>query len=255
MRLGLYGPAASEGAPGELWSTFAARVGALLEPILLEPIAHAAGARGAKQAPPSRWDAVLVCGALDAARETTDGGRFDGAVHGAVDDGALPATVRALVAFARAGGPVLAVGAGFRSLCALGLLPGRVTSLADADARAGDLPPPALAHLRVEGRSTPFTSAIPAGRVISLAGPSASASAAPGLRYDVAEPAALEARGQVIFRYCDAAGGTHARVRSPIAGVCGEAGNVVGLLAGPAALEGDGSQLLGSLRMHLAGKR
>jgi phosphoribosylformylglycinamidine (FGAM) synthase-like amidotransferase family enzyme len=149
------------------------------------------------------------------------------------------------------------VGAGFRSLCALGLLPGRVTSLADAgadaDADSGDPPPPALAHLRVEGRSTPFTSAIPAGRVISLAG--SSAAAAPGLRYDVAEPAALEARGQVIFRYCDAAGGTRARVRSPIAGVCGEAGNVVGLLAGPAALEGDVTQLLGSLRMHLAGKR
>ena len=227
MRLGIYGAAAGEGAPGEPWSTFAASVGALLE-----PIPHAAGARGAKPASPSRWDAVLVCGALDAAGETA---------------------LRALVAFAGAGGPVLAVGAGFRSLCVLGLLPGRVTSPADVDAGAGDLPPPALAHLRVEGRSTPFTSAIPAGRVISLAG--SSAAAAPGLRYDVAEPAALEARGQVIFRYCDAAGGTRARVRSPIAGVCGEAGNVVGLLAGPAALEGDVTQLLGSLRMHLAGKR
>jgi hypothetical protein len=188
----------------------------------------------------ARRDAILVCGSLEDAEGET------------------------IVAFARGGGPVLGVGGGFQALCGLGLLPGRVTALADDDR-------PADAHVRVEGRATPFTSAIPAGRVMSLNG-----ATTVGLRYDTGEPEALEARGQVIFRYCDAAGGLVSpptaidpaqlrlssvplvapRERSRlIAGVCGEAGNVVGVLAVAATIEGFGAQLLGSLRMHLHGRR
>jgi len=193
-----------------------------------------------------RCDAILVCGDLESAEG------------------------EAVVAFASGGRPVLGVGAGFQALCALGLLPGRVNALAGEDG-------PADAHVRVEGRATPFTSAIPAGRVMSVNGATAI-----GLRYDIGEPEALEARGQVIFRYCDAAGGppeprrsaTHARsvdtsqlplasvpLIAPrqrarlIAGVCGEAANVVGVLAVAAAVEGLGGQLLASLRLHLRGKR
>ena len=44
------------------------------------------------------------------------------------------------------------------------------------------------AHVRVEGRATPFTSAIPAGRVMSVNG-----AMAVGLRYDIGAPEALEA--------------------------------------------------------------
>jgi hypothetical protein len=40
-----------------------------------------------------------------------------------------------------------------------------------------------------------------------------------------------------------------------IAGVCGEAGNVVGILAAASSVEAVGAQLLGSLRMHLRIKR
>ena len=101
----------------------------------------------------------------------------------------------AVVAFARGGGPVLGVGEGFQALCALGLLPGRVTALAEDDA-------PVDAHVRVEGRATPFTSAIPAGRVMSLNGAPAA-----GLRYDIGRARGAGGAGQVIFRYCDAAGG------------------------------------------------
>jgi phosphoribosylformylglycinamidine (FGAM) synthase-like amidotransferase family enzyme len=195
----------------------------------------------------TRCDALLVCGVLEAPEGET------------------------VAAFARSGGAVLGVGHGFRSLCGLGLLPGSVRALAEEDDG------PADAHVRVEGRATPFTSAIPAGRVMSLTG-----ATAVGFRYDIGAPQALEARGQVIFRYCDAAGGPLTRKRSPadaraadasqlrlssvpliapresaraIAGVCSEIGNVVGVLAAAAALEGIGAQLLGSLRMHLRGKR
>jgi len=229
MRLGLHGL----GGPAPVFAPW---------PSLIATLGDGAAvvARG------ERCDAILVCGGL----ETAEGGM--------------------VVAFARAGGPVLGVGDGFRSLCGLGLLPGRVTSLAEDDG-------PVDAHVRVEGRATPFTSAIPAGRVMSLDG-----ATAVGLRYDIAEPEALEARGQVIFRYCDAAGGPVTPKRSPanarsvdtsqlrlssvpliaprdraraIAGVCSDGGNVVGVLEAAGAVRGFGAQLLGSLRMHLRGKR
>jgi hypothetical protein len=192
-----------------------------------------------------------------------------------------------VLAFARGGGPVLGLAEGFEALCALGLLPGRVTAPAGDDAAA------VSAHMRVEGRATPFTSAIPAGRVMTFGG-----AQAVGLRFELGEPDALEARGQVVFRYCDAAGGPLSPALSPpgverenggrssasraqrtratdaaqlplssvplippavraraIAGVCSEASNVVGVLTTASTIDGAGAQLLASLRMHLRGKR
>ena len=179
-------------------------------------------------------------------------GAFSFQAGGPASGGELEGPLRAVAAFARAGGPVLGLGAGFQILCELGLLPGRITPGVGADPR---LPAPAAAsHLRVEGRPTPFTSAIPAGRVMRLPPVDAPAPAA----YETDDAEALEARGQVIFRYCDAAGGaaagapirpTHGR---SIAGVCDATGGVVGLLANPG---GDGQQLLRSLRMHLGAAR
>jgi phosphoribosylformylglycinamidine synthase len=217
---------------------------------------HGLGGRDAAVAP---WPS-LVAALGDGAVVVAHGGRCDAFV---VCGGLESAEGEAVVAFASGGGPVLGVGAGFQALCALGLLPGRVNALAGGDG-------PADAHVRVEGRATPFTSAIPAGRVMSVNG-----ATAVGLRYDIGEPEALEARGQVIFRYCDAAGGLfsrpptndpaqlrlssvplippHVRARV-IAGICSEAGNVVGVLAAAAA-EPLGAQLLGSLRMHLRSAR
>ena len=172
-----------------------------------------------------------------------------------------------IVAFARGGGPVLGVGDGFQALCALGLLPGRVTALADDDR-------PADAHVRVEGRATPFTSAIPAGRVMSLNG---AHDGRPSLRHRRARGArgagasdlpVLRRGGRALLRPLGQSRGRPAQLRlssvpliAPrersrlIAGVCGEAGNVVGVLAVAATIEGFGAQLLGSLRMHLRGKR
>jgi len=249
MRIGLHGLAARDGAAGP-WPKLVAALGEGAEVVRLDGGGDA------------RCAAIVVCGRL-----TSDAGEG-----------------RAVLEFARGGGPVLGVAEGFEALCALGLLPGRVT-VPPADEGG-----PERAHVRVEGRATPFTSAIPAGRVMRFDG-----AATVGLRYEIGEPEALESRGQVVFRYCDAAGGPFAptlppsgerekerRVRAArvpvneppsqlrlssvpllpphmsaraIAGVCGEGGNVVGLLTAASAIDAIGAQLLGSLRMHLRGQR
>jgi phosphoribosylformylglycinamidine (FGAM) synthase-like amidotransferase family enzyme len=103
-------------------------------------------------------------------------------------------------------------------------------------------------HVRVEGRATSFTWAIPAGRVLPVDATS------PTARYLAAQPGALEAEGRVVLRYCDGAGGV---APDSVAGVCDARARVVGLLPGaPAgsALRGNqGRQLLGSLRLAIQG--
>jgi hypothetical protein len=224
MRLGLYDAAEGDAASAAVLSSLVAALGATTVSV------RSAAAPGRR----FPWDVVLLS-----------------APFGAGED--ARATAAAIEAFARAGGPVLGIAGGFQGLCALGLLPGRVVD------RSEGASPPELWHVRVEGRPTPFTSAIPAGRVLR------SGSVPAGLQYEIGTPEALRARGQVVFRYCDAAGAAPSRVTpgqigqlfppralGSIAGVCGEAGNVVGLLAAPDILGGDGAQLLGSLRMHVA---
>jgi phosphoribosylformylglycinamidine (FGAM) synthase-like amidotransferase family enzyme len=126
----------------------------------------------------------------------------------------------ALRAFVDGGGRVLALGDAVGLLCAAGLLPGAVAARAPAEAAT---------HVRVEGRATPFTWAIPAGRVLALGAP-------PGHRYTApeAELAALAASGRVLLRYCDRAGGV-ARNGQPgasVAGLSDETGRIVGILGG-----------------------
>lgn len=220
---------------------------------------HGLGERSDGAAP---WSSLIAALGDGAEVVSLDGGARRDAIL--VIGGVANAEGETIAAFARGGGPVLGVGDGFRTLCGLGMLPGRVTAPADEDGHGG-------AHVRVEGRATPFTSAIPAGRVMRWNG-----APAVGLRYDIGEPEALEARGQVVFRYCDAAGGLLAppaandpaqlrlssvslippRVQArAIAGVCSEAGNVVGVVATAAAVEVLAGQMLASLRLHLRGKR
>jgi phosphoribosylformylglycinamidine synthase len=124
-----------------------------------------------------------------------------------------------LRAFAERGGRLLALGDGVAWLCAAALLPGGVTA---------DEPGPRT-HVRVEGRATPFTWAIPAGRILALAG-------APAHRYAAAdaEVDSLAAGGRILFRYCDASGGiprADARAAT-VAGLCDDSGRVVGILGG-----------------------
>lgn len=216
---------------------------------------------GARSDAAAQWS-TLIAALGDGAEVVLDGGVRRDAIL--VIGGVASAEGETIAAFARAGGPVLGVGDGCQALCLLGMLPGRVTAPGEGDGHG-------RAHVRVEGRATPFTSAIPAGRVMRWNGASAV-----GLRYDVGEPEALEARGQVVFRYCDAAGGLLSpptangpaqmrlssvplippRVQArAIAGICNEAGTVVGIVATAAAIEVLARQLLSSLRLHLRGKR
>jgi phosphoribosylformylglycinamidine synthase subunit PurQ / glutaminase len=153
--------------------------------------------------------------------------------------------------FADRGGPLLAICNGFQIACEAGLLPGALVRNASLRFVCKDV------HLVVEGKTTPFTTGIPAGRILTM--PVAHAEG----RYVHDDPDALARAGQVIFRYVDKGGG-RSHDANPngstehIAGVCNERGNVVGLMPHPeraaeASLGGTcGRQLFEALRAHLA---
>jgi phosphoribosylformylglycinamidine synthase len=132
----------------------------------------------------------------------------------------------AVKAFAERGGWVLAVCNGFQIACEAGLLPGALTRNASLHFECQDV------HLRVEGRPTPFTQAIPAGRVLRM-----SIAHAEG-RYVHPDVDGLEREGGVLFRYVTPEGRPTAAANpngsaANIAGVCNAAGNVVGLMPHP----------------------
>ena len=127
----------------------------------------------------------------------------------------------AIADFARAGGPVLGICNGFQVLCEAGLLPGAL--LRNAGLRFTCRP----VLLEVVNRTTPWTAGFPdAGPIV------VPVKNGEGRYY--ADPDTLdelEANGQVVFRYahgCNPNGSER-----DIAGVCNEAGNVVGLMPHP----------------------
>ncbi|MDB4982323.1 MAG: phosphoribosylformylglycinamidine synthase [Myxococcales bacterium] len=169
----------------------------------------------------------------------TPGDALDGDVALVTSDVSEPSgrseLEQALGVFARAGGAVLGVGAGAAFLCAAGLLPGAVTTT----------PPGETTHLRVEGRATPFTWAIPAGRILPRPDvPSAFSYVA------TAEVlSAIVARGGILVRHCDVAGGVRGDASS-VAGWCDESGRIVGLVG---ALALDVAALGSAFARQLAG--
>lgn len=158
-----------------------------------------------------------------------------------------------LRAFADRGGPVLGICNGFQILTEMGLLPGALTRNAHLRFECRDV------HVRVEAQG-PFTRGLAPGTVLRL--PVAHADG----RYQCDAPTlqALEAHGQVAFRYCTREGEVTPEA-SPngsvanIAGVYGRAGNVLGLMPHPEraseAILGndDGRRLFESLRAFLQG--
>ncbi len=166
---------------------------------------------------------------------------------------AQSAVMDAVRTFAAKGGPVLGICNGFQILCESGLLPGALARNVGLRFECRQV------YVRVEGKPTPFTAAIPAGRVLRLP-------IAHGDGRNVCDDAdGLGKSGQVIFRYCDASGGVR-DADNPngsqlnIAGVSNQAGNVVALMPHPEraseALLGEesGRQIFESLRMSLAKK-
>jgi phosphoribosylformylglycinamidine synthase len=147
--------------------------------------------------------------------------------------------MREVKAFAERGGPVLAICNGFQIACEAGLLEGALTRNESLHFECRDV------HLRVEGRPTPWTQAIPAGRILKL-----SIAHAEG-RYVHPDVDRLEKEGLVAFRYVGP-DGEPTREANPngslrnIAGVASPRGNVVGLMPHPEraceALLGEGGE-------------
>jgi phosphoribosylformylglycinamidine synthase I len=123
--------------------------------------------------------------------------------------------------FAAAGYPVLGICNGFQVLCEAGMLPGAL------------LPNEGLrfvcrqVELEVTGERTPFTNALEPGARLSI--PVKHMSGRYFAPADVLDE--LEASDQVVFRY--AAGQNPNGSLRDIAGVCNEAGNVLGLMPHP----------------------
>lgn len=133
-----------------------------------------------------------------------------------------------VVAFARRGGPVLGICNGFQILLEAGLLPGAMVRNRGLQFVCDDAP------LQVDGRPTPFTRKLTAGQRIVL--PIAHAEG--NYTADEATLDRLEGEGRVVLRYVDAAGhrsdaGNPNGSQRNIAGLCNEAGNVVGMMPHP----------------------
>lgn len=164
----------------------------------------------------------------------------------------LSPAVAALKRFAARGGLVMGSCNGFQILCEGGLLPGALRRNDHLEFRCDWI------HMRVESERSPWVTGL-GGRVLRM--PIAHGE---GNYYvDEATLGRLEASGQVVFRYCDAAGAI-TRESNPngavanIAGVCDERGNVLGLMPHPercseALLGGtDGLLVLRALETSLA---
>jgi phosphoribosylformylglycinamidine synthase len=134
----------------------------------------------------------------------------------------------AISRFVKDGGLVIGICNGFQVLLEAGLLPG---AMQRNDSLRFVCQPQLL---RVENATTPFTGGYRAGQVVNI--PIAHAE---GNYYADPETIAdLESHGQIVFRYCDAAGDVTAAANpngsvSNIAGVCNRWGNVLGMMPHP----------------------
>ena len=136
--------------------------------------------------------------------------------------------MREVVAFAKRGGPVLAICNGFQIACEAGLLPGAL--LRNASLKFVSEP----VHLRVETIATQFTSQYHLGQVITV--PIAHGDGRYTADADVLER--IEGEGQVVFRYVNTRGETtdtanpNGSLRN-IAGIVNARGNVLGMMPHP----------------------
>ena len=141
---------------------------------------------------------------------------------------ALSPVMSAVKRHAEAGGLVLGICNGFQVLLEAGLLPGAMRRNASLRFQCKDV------HLKVERTDLPFTRTLHAGQVLRM--PIAHAE---GNYEDAPEKLdALEAAGQVVFRYVTPDGAVTPEANPNgaarnIAGICNAAGNVLGLMPHP----------------------
>ncbi|MGH2356263.1 MAG: phosphoribosylformylglycinamidine synthase subunit PurQ [Chloroflexota bacterium] len=141
---------------------------------------------------------------------------------------AISPVMEAVAAHAERGGLVLGICIGFQVLLETGLLPGAILRNQSLEFRSQ------WVHLRVEDDRTPFTHRYQRGQVLKFP-------IAHGDGNYFADPqtlAELEGNGQVVFRYCDAAGNVTAEANPngslhSIAGIRNRRGNVLGLMPHP----------------------
>jgi phosphoribosylformylglycinamidine synthase subunit PurQ / glutaminase len=127
--------------------------------------------------------------------------------------------MKAVAAFAAEGGLVLGICNGFQILCEAGLLPGALRPNASLSFLCRDV------VLRVERADTPFTAQCEHGQLLTIP-----IKHGEGCWFaDETLLAELTERRQIVFRYQQNPNGSVADV----AGVCNEAGNVMGLMPHP----------------------
>jgi phosphoribosylformylglycinamidine synthase len=180
-----------------------------------------------------RYDALVLPGGFAHGDYLRAGGvaRFSPVMH-------------AVSAFAAAGKPVIGICNGFQVLLEAGLLPGAMLP------NGGTRFVCRWVHLRVERPVSPFLSRCVEGQVLRI--PIAHGEGCYYADGEVIER--MERQGQVLLRYCDPAGDLSAAANpngslGGIAGVCNQAGNVMGLMPHPeraaeAVLGSDHGQLL-----------
>ncbi len=146
--------------------------------------------------------------------------------------------MEAVVRFAKSGGPVIGSCNGFQILCEAGLLPGALLRNTSLQYRCR------WVHIRMESAATPFTRTLRVGQVMKMP-----ISHGEGRYFAAPETlAALQANGQIVFRYCApdgriTAGANPNGALDNVAGICSEERNVVGLMPHP---ERASEALLGS---------
>ena len=136
--------------------------------------------------------------------------------------------MKSVKAAAERGQVVVGICNGFQILCEAGLLPGALTRNEGLHFRCEPI------HLRVENPASRFTSGYVTGQVLRIP-------IAHGEGCYRAEPKVLEemeARQQILFRYCDAEGRVTAEANPNgssrnIAGIRNRAGNVLGMMPHP----------------------
>jgi phosphoribosylformylglycinamidine synthase subunit PurQ / glutaminase len=141
--------------------------------------------------------------------------------------------------FAAAGGPVFGICNGFQILCEAGLLPGVLRRNRDLQFVCRDV------RIRVERDDTLFTGRCRAGQELTIP-----VKHGEGCWYaDEALYEELQASDQIVLRYAEDCNGSV----GDVAGVCNEAGNVLGLMPHPEHAvdpllgSGDGALLLAAL--------
>lgn len=146
--------------------------------------------------------------------------------------------MKAVKDFASSGRFVFGICNGFQILCEAGLLPGALMRNAGLDFVCRHV------NIRVENQSTPYTTELETGAVLSI--PVAHADG--NFACDDATFNSLEENGQIVFRYCETDGeitedSNPNGARSNIAGICNLDRNVLGMMPHP---ERACDELLGS---------